>query len=210
MTTRPSIRSLALRPRTFSASRSASRTRRSSAWRRTTARRPRCSRWRTASRPASAGSARRCGRRSPPGQWRSRPPRGAKRRRARRGSLASEFERAHRDSQVASFVAELAVRFSAAHSSRGVNLLTYHRAKGLEFDAVYLPHLVDGELPFRSGRARADPEEERRLLYVGITRARRSEEHTSELQSRPHLVCRLLLEKKKLQRLSCELRSQTC
>ena len=92
---------------------------------------------------------------------------------ARLRSLASEFERAHRDGQVAGFVAELAVRFSADHSSRGVNLLTYHRAKGLEFDAVYLPHLVDGELPFRSGRARADPEEERRLLYVGITRARR-------------------------------------
>src|SRR5436305_12077491 len=33
----------------------------------------------------------------------------------------------------------------------------------------------------------------------GISRAARSEEHTSELQSRPHLVCRLLLEKKKYQ-----------
>jgi DNA helicase-2/ATP-dependent DNA helicase PcrA len=54
-----------------------------------------------------------------------------------------------------------------------MNLLTYHRAKGLEFDAVFLPRLVDGELPFRSGRAKADPQEERRLLYVGITRARR-------------------------------------
>jgi DNA helicase-2/ATP-dependent DNA helicase PcrA len=43
----------------------------------------------------------------------------------------------------------------------------------LEFDAVFLPRLLDGELPFRSGRAKADPEEERRLLYVGITRARR-------------------------------------
>ena len=45
-------------------------------------------------------------------------------------------------------------RFSTEHSGRGVNLLTYHRAKGLEFDAVFLPRLVDGELPFRSGRAR--------------------------------------------------------
>src|SRR3989442_9790561 len=35
------------------------------------------------------------------------------------------------------------------------------------------------------------------LLSLGISRAFRSEEHTSELQSRPHLVCRLLLEKKK-------------
>src|SRR3989442_10194101 len=35
-------------------------------------------------------------------------------------------------------------------------------------------------------------------LYVGATPVLRSEEHTSELQSRPHLVCRLLLEKKKI------------
>ena len=92
---------------------------------------------------------------------------------ARMRSLASEFERAHPGGDHAGFVAELAQRFSTEHSGRGVNLLTYHRAKGLEFDAVFLPRLVDGELPFRSGRAKADPQEERRLLYVGITRARR-------------------------------------
>jgi DNA helicase-2/ATP-dependent DNA helicase PcrA len=50
--------------------------------------------------------------------------------------------------------------------------LTYHRAKGLEFDVVFLPRVVDGELPYRSGRSVADPQEERRLFYVGITRAR--------------------------------------
>ncbi|HEY8115982.1 MAG TPA: ATP-dependent DNA helicase UvrD2 [Actinomycetota bacterium] len=87
-------------------------------------------------------------------------------------SLAVEFERAG-GGDAAAFGAELAKRFSTEHSGRGVNLLTYHRAKGLEFDAVFLPRLLDGELPFRSGRAKADPEEERRLLYVGITRARR-------------------------------------
>jgi DNA helicase-2/ATP-dependent DNA helicase PcrA len=54
-----------------------------------------------------------------------------------------------------------------------VNLLTYHRAKGLEFEGVFLPRLIDGEIPFRSGAAMAQVEEERRLLYVGITRARR-------------------------------------
>src|SRR5436305_14139771 len=36
------------------------------------------------------------------------------------------------------------------------------------------------------------------LLIIGALALRRSEEHTSELQSRPHLVCRLLLEKKKI------------
>lgn len=88
-------------------------------------------------------------------------------------ALAGEFDAAHPGAGLAAFAAELARRFSTEHSGRGVNLLTYHRAKGLEFDAVFLPRLLDGELPFRSGRARAEPEEERRLLYVGITRARR-------------------------------------
>ena len=50
--------------------------------------------------------------------------------------------------------------------------MTLHRAKGLEFDAVFLPRLLDGELPYRARRSEANPEEERRLLYVGITRAR--------------------------------------
>ena len=92
---------------------------------------------------------------------------------ARMRSLASEFDGAHPGGDHAAFLAELAHRFSTEQSGRGVNLLTYHRAKGLEFDAVFLPRLLDGELPFRSGRAKADPQEERRLLYVGITRARR-------------------------------------
>jgi DNA helicase-2/ATP-dependent DNA helicase PcrA len=59
-------------------------------------------------------------------------------------------------------------------SANGVNLLTYHRAKGLEWDAVILPMLEDGSLPIR--QAFDDPEalaEEGRLFYVGITRARR-------------------------------------
>jgi DNA helicase II / ATP-dependent DNA helicase PcrA len=92
---------------------------------------------------------------------------------ARMRSLAAEFQGTHPAGGSAAFLAELAERFSTARSSRGVNLLTYHRAKGLEFDAVFLPRMIDGELPFRSGRAKADPREERRLLYVAITRARR-------------------------------------
>ena len=88
-------------------------------------------------------------------------------------ALATEFAAAHLDGDAASFIAELGRRFSTRETGRGVNLLTYHRAKGLEFDAVFLTRLLDKELPFRSQRSAADPTEERRLLYVGITRARK-------------------------------------
>ena len=76
----------------------------------------------------------------------------------------------------AGFLGELDRRRAAerAGSADGVNLLTYHRAKGLEWDAVALPALEDGILPIR--QAFDDDEllaEELRLLYVGITRARR-------------------------------------
>jgi DNA helicase-2/ATP-dependent DNA helicase PcrA len=88
-------------------------------------------------------------------------------------ALAEEHRSAHgSQATAASFVEELGHRFAPERQGRGVQLMTYHRAKGLEFDVVFLPRLLEGELPFRSRRAAADPAEERRLLYVGITRSR--------------------------------------
>jgi DNA helicase II / ATP-dependent DNA helicase PcrA len=60
-----------------------------------------------------------------------------------------------------------------AGGADGIELATFHRAKGLEWDAVYLPMLEEGSLPIRQALDDDDAiEEERRLLYVGITRAR--------------------------------------
>ena len=82
---------------------------------------------------------------------------------ARLVRLAQQFE-----GTLAEFVASLHERFGAS-AGRGIHLLTLHRAKGLEWEAVHLPRLEEGELPVRRG----DVDEERRLLYVGMTRAKR-------------------------------------
>ena len=54
----------------------------------------------------------------------------------------------------------------------GVQILTLHGAKGLEFDTVWIPQLTEGQLPYKKAVLDADIEEERRLFYVGMTRAK--------------------------------------
>ena len=55
-----------------------------------------------------------------------------------------------------------------------VTLMTLHGSKGLEFPVVILYGVKKGMLPLESGGRPADPEEERRLFFVGMTRARKS------------------------------------
>jgi DNA helicase-2/ATP-dependent DNA helicase PcrA len=88
---------------------------------------------------------------------------------ARLVRLAEEFEGAGTCSD---FVADVEARFGRDGAGRGVNLLTYHRAKGLEFEAVFLPRLNEGELPFKRAQTTEQISEERRLFYVGVTRAK--------------------------------------
>jgi ATP-dependent DNA helicase UvrD/PcrA len=75
---------------------------------------------------------------------------------------------------VATFRDALERRFGdSGDERRGVHLLTYHAAKGLEFEVVLLPRLEERELPTKQAKTDEQIAEERRLLYVGITRAKR-------------------------------------
>ena len=73
------------------------------------------------------------------------------------------------------FVDELVERQALQHDPTlaAVTLATIHSAKGLEWDSVHLVGLSEGLLPISYARDDVSVEEERRLLYVGITRARR-------------------------------------
>ncbi|GAA2098661.1 ATP-dependent DNA helicase UvrD2 [Kitasatospora saccharophila] len=93
--------------------------------------------------------------------------------------LAEEFEAARtaagERTDLAAYVAELDARAAAQHAPavEGVTLASLHAAKGLEWDAVFLVGLSEGTLPIIYAKTDEQVEEERRLLYVGVTRARR-------------------------------------
>jgi DNA helicase-2/ATP-dependent DNA helicase PcrA len=87
---------------------------------------------------------------------------------------AEEFRAGTSEPTLSEFVAELDRRAAEQHApvAEGVTLATLHAAKGLEWDVVFLAGLHDGTMPIVYAEGPAAVEEERRLLYVGMTRAR--------------------------------------
>ncbi|WP_299166053.1 ATP-dependent DNA helicase UvrD2 [uncultured Arthrobacter sp.] len=92
-------------------------------------------------------------------------------------SLAEELHlaRSAQGFTLQDFVAELEERAAAQHAPtvQGVTLASLHSAKGLEWDAVFLVGLSEGLMPISFADTPDAVDEERRLLYVGITRARK-------------------------------------
>ena len=73
------------------------------------------------------------------------------------------------------FLNQIALNSAESTSGDGVNLLTIHASKGLEFDSVYIIDLMDGRFPnFKLMAKTGSLEEERRLFYVATTRAKRN------------------------------------
>ena len=108
--------------------------------------------------------------------WAPEPPASSGAVRERWESLAALHRLAQdlSDLTLTDFVGELDERAAAQHAPTvaGVTLASLHAAKGLEWDAVFLVGLVDGTLPLVHADTAEQIEEERRLLYVGVTRAR--------------------------------------
>ncbi|KNB51831.1 ATP-dependent DNA helicase UvrD2 [Streptomyces caatingaensis] len=113
--------------------------------------------------------------------WTPEPPAGSGAARDRWESLAAlvrlaeDFARSRPGATLADLVTELHERAEAQHAPtvEGVTLASLHAAKGLEWDAVFLVGLTEGMLPITYAKTDEQIEEERRLLYVGVTRARR-------------------------------------
>ncbi|MGH2590338.1 MAG: 3'-5' exonuclease, partial [Actinomycetota bacterium] len=90
--------------------------------------------------------------------------------------VAAEHEERSPDEGLAGFLEQVALvseQDEYDEEASAVTLMTLHNAKGLEFPVVFIIGLEDGVFPhYRSMGEPAELEEERRLLYVGVTRAR--------------------------------------
>ena len=89
----------------------------------------------------------------------------------RKGSLLVQLANAY--NTLEKFINAMVLGGKELSEGKGVNLLTVHASKGLEFSEVYIIDLMDGRFPNRKLASRAGQiEEERRLFYVAVTRAK--------------------------------------
>ena len=90
-------------------------------------------------------------------------------------ALADSFAHGRPTVRLTDLVRELDERAAAQHAPTlaGVTLASLHAAKGLEWDAVFLVGCSDGLIPISMAQGPEAIAEERRLMYVGLTRARR-------------------------------------
>lgn len=90
-------------------------------------------------------------------------------------ALADDLVAVSPQARMSDLVRDLDERAASAHvpAVQGVTLASLHAAKGLEWDAVFLAGCSDGLIPITMAEGAVAIEEERRLLYVGLTRARR-------------------------------------
>ena len=92
-------------------------------------------------------------------------------------AVAREFARNNPEGTVLDFLTEVALVSDAddlEDASGSVSLMTLHTAKGLEYDAVFITGVEEDLIPHRiSAGEPGGPQEERRLFYVGVTRARK-------------------------------------
>jgi len=63
-------------------------------------------------------------------------------------------------------------RKKSNENDNGVRLMTFHSSKGLEFDIVYIIDVNEGSVPYKKAKGVDEIEEERRMFYVAMTRAR--------------------------------------
>ncbi len=89
----------------------------------------------------------------------------------RKGTLLLQLAQAYSSNE--KFINAMVLGGRELSEGEGVNLLTVHASKGLEFDEVYVIDLMDGRFPNRKLAGQGGSiEEERRLFYVAVTRAR--------------------------------------
>ena len=111
-------------------------------------------------------------------------------------SLASRYDALPPAEGLAAFLESAALaseQDELKEEADAVRLMTVHASKGLEFPYVFITGLEDGLFPFRNETDARDEEEERRLMYVGVTRAE-SKVYLSYARSRAFFGARSLSE----------------